>query len=229
MADSVRFAKSPSPRELKREKSALASTGTGVPVSFAASSVQRPSPESETRPPNLASVGSSCSAWAVRSSSHDATTLPRRQTSVTSARSSCVLVALGVAERRRLGVDLVVGAADVGVVEDVQALGVGGHDPVLDAVVHHLHEVAGAGRPAVQVAALGGARIAGAARRALGGLDAGRERGEDGVEARDGLVVAADHQAVAAIEPEHAARGADVEVVELPVPSARSARRMSSW
>ena len=35
----------------------------------------------------------------------------------------------------------------VGVVQDVQALGVGGHDAVLDAVVNHLHEVPGAVGP----------------------------------------------------------------------------------
>ena len=39
--------------------------------------------------------------------------------------------------------------------EDVQAFGEGGHHPVLDAVVDHLHEVAGAVRAAVQVAVLG--------------------------------------------------------------------------
>jgi len=39
-----------------------------------------PSPESETRPANFERFSSVTKAWAVRSSSHDATTLPRRQT-----------------------------------------------------------------------------------------------------------------------------------------------------
>ena len=59
----------------------------GTPSSIAALIVQRPSPESETRPAKLREVRvARASAMAVRSSSHDATTLPRRQTSAMSAR-----------------------------------------------------------------------------------------------------------------------------------------------
>jgi hypothetical protein len=50
MAESTLLAKSASWREVKRSKSALASTGAGAPSSMAAVMVQRPSPESETRP-----------------------------------------------------------------------------------------------------------------------------------------------------------------------------------
>ena len=57
------------------------------PSSIAALIVQRPSPESETRPENSASSGSLTSDAAVKSSSHDATTLPRRHTSAMSRRS----------------------------------------------------------------------------------------------------------------------------------------------
>src|SRR5438046_2792283 len=57
----------------------------------------------------------------------------------------------------RSGVDLLRPLADVGAAQDGQALGVGGHEAVLDAVVDHLDEVAGAVGPAVQVAALRGA------------------------------------------------------------------------
>ena len=74
-----------------------------------------------------------------------------------------VLVVLGVLERRRLGVVLTCDGAGVGVLEDVQALGIGGHDAVLDPVVHHLDEVAGAGGTAVQIAALGDGRPTSAA------------------------------------------------------------------
>jgi len=62
------------------------STGAGVVDSIAARTVQRPSPESDTRPEKRSSVGCSRSEMAVKSRSHDATTLPRRQTSATSAR-----------------------------------------------------------------------------------------------------------------------------------------------
>src|SRR3954447_3867497 len=80
-------------------------------------------------------------------------------------------------------------------VHEVEALGVGLHDPVLHAVVDHLHEVAGAGV----------AELAPAVGR--------REHVEDGREALDRVRVAADHHAVADLEAPDAARGADVDVV----------------
>src|SRR6266576_4572130 len=86
MAESNLSAKSASPRELKRWYSAADKTGTGMPSSMPAVIVQRPSPESETRPSNLDSAGSVIRALAVRSSSHDAITLPRRHTSAMSGR-----------------------------------------------------------------------------------------------------------------------------------------------
>ena len=132
----------------------------------AASSGPRPS---RRRGPRGRRGRAAASAAAVRSSSHEATTLPRRHTSATSGDVDVVLVVLGLAQRRDLGARLRLLRAGVGVVQDVQALGVGGHDPVLDAVVDHLHEVAGAGRAAVQVAVLGGRRrpaAPGVARRA---------------------------------------------------------------
>ena len=122
---------------------------------MAAMIVQRPSPESDTRPENSSSCGSFASASAVRSSSQDAMTLPRRQTSAISAKVEVVLVVLGVAQRRGLGVDVALLLAGVRLVQDVEALRVGRHEAVLDAVVDHLHEVAGARRTAVQVALLG--------------------------------------------------------------------------
>src|SRR5215212_7378220 len=55
--------------------------------STAAITVHRPSPESETRPAKPSRPGDSTRAAAVRSKSHDATTLPRRQSSDTAATS----------------------------------------------------------------------------------------------------------------------------------------------
>src|SRR6185312_15695498 len=125
-----------------------------------------------------------------------------------------VHVGLGLAQRRGLGVVLLLLGADVGALEDVQPLRIGAHHPVLDPVVDHLHEVPGTGRAAVQVALLGGRRLALAAGRALRGVDAGGQRAEERVQALDRLVVAADHQAVAAVEAEDAAAGAHVDVVQ---------------
>ena len=92
--------------------------------------------------------------------------------------------------------------------------GVGGHDAVLDAVVDHLHEVPGAGGPAVEVAVLGGAADLLAAGRAGDVAAARGERLEDRIEALHRVRVAADHHAVAALEPPDAAAGADVDVVD---------------
>ena len=52
-----------------------------TPSSTAVSAVHRPSPELETRPARSARSGERQSAPAVRSRSHEAITLPRRQTS----------------------------------------------------------------------------------------------------------------------------------------------------
>ena len=141
-------------------------------------------------------------------------TLPRRHTSAISRQVEIVLVVLRVPQRRGLGVDVALLLADVGVLQDVEPLGVRGHEPVLDAVVHHLDEVAGAGRTAVQIALLGGAGLARPSGGARRGVAAGRQRREDRVEPLDRFGLAADHQAVAALEPPHAAAGADVDVVQ---------------
>ena len=164
---------------MKRSKSAVAITGAGTPSSIAAVTVQRPSPESLTRPENSASVGR------LLQRGGGEVEQPRRDDAAASphlrdlARCRGRTGRLGVAQRRGLGVGGLRARADVGVVQDVEPLGVRGHERVLDAVVHHLHEVAGAGGSAVQVAHLLGRGIAGAAGRALGrGLDArARARG----------------------------------------------------
>ena len=105
--------------------------------------------------------------------------------------------------------------ADVGVRDDVEALGVRGHQPVLDPVVHHLHEVARAVRPAVVVAVLGRARLPGATGGARRRVDPRRDRGEDRAEPLDDLRLAADHQAEAAVEAPDAAARAAVDMVDV--------------
>src|SRR5262249_37304423 len=111
---------------------------------------------------------------------------------------------------------LVGALADVGIPQDAQSLGVGGHDAVFDAVVDHLDEVAGAVRPAVQVTLLGGA----ADFFATGGTGdfIAPTRGERRKNRADVLYpsgVAANHHAVAALQPPGAAASADVHVMKL--------------
>ena len=70
-----------------RSYSDAAITEAGTPSSTAASTVHRPSPESETRPLKSARSGDLAKAAAVRSTSHELTTEPRRHTSATSPTS----------------------------------------------------------------------------------------------------------------------------------------------
>src|SRR6266511_1771488 len=97
--------------------------------------------------------------------------------------------------------------------QEVEALGVGLHEPVLDAVVDHLHEVARAVRAAVEIAVLSAAG-AGAARRRWRGGAARGERPEHGLEPLEGVAIAAHHEAVAALETEDAAARPGVEVAD---------------
>ena len=117
------------------------STSAGTACSIAAWIVQRPSPESSTWPVNSLRSGSSASAIAVRSSSQDDddAAAPPDLGDV----GEIELVAAVFRHRRRIDV-----------AQDVEALGEGLHHPVLDAVVDHLDEMAGAGRPAIEVALL---------------------------------------------------------------------------
>ena len=107
--------------------------------------------------------------------------------------------------------------------QQVEPLGVGGHQPVLDAVVHHLHEVTRTGRAAVQVAPFGVAGFADASWGALGGVHTRCQGGQDGLDVGNRIGVAAHHQAVAPVA-EHAARGAGVEQVDAPLGKRRRSR-----
>ena len=158
MADSTLSATSARPRELNRWYNAADSTGVGTPSSIAAAIVQRPSPESDTLPAYAVSCGiggEGVGREVEQPAGHHAPATPHLGDG---GEVEVVAVVLGVDERRGLGVGGVLLAADVGLGEHVEALGVGGHHPVLDAVVDHLHEVPGAARAAVQPAVLGAAR-----------------------------------------------------------------------
>src|SRR4051812_28860056 len=103
---------------------------------------------------------------------------------------------LGMAQRRRFGVVAAVFFANVGVAENVEALGVGGHEAVFDAIVDHFYEMAGAVRAAMEIAVLRGAGGFVAAWQARGGIVGGRQSREDWVERLDNRVFAADHLAI---------------------------------
>src|SRR5579885_667828 len=124
-----------------------------------------------------------------------------------------VLVILRVAQRGRFGIDELLVQADIGVVQDIQPFGVGGHDAILDAVVNHLHEVAGAMRATAQVAVLGRAGYPVSTGSGGRALFTGGQSGKYRVEILHRLLFPADHQAVAAFKSPDAAAGADIEIV----------------
>ena len=78
----------------------------------------------------------------------------------------------------------------------------------------HLDEVAGAGRPGMDVALFGARIETGAPRRLLDLALAGGKRGKDRIEMVDRGLVAADHQAIAALEAPDPARGADIDITD---------------
>src|SRR5438128_5887371 len=97
---------------------------------------------------------------------------------------------------------------DIGVLEDIEALGVGLHQAVLDAVMDHLDEMPGAAGAGMDVALLdpGIAPIAAASARNV--ADPGCQRLEDRIEPADHGFFAADHHAIAALDAPDAATGA---------------------
>jgi len=97
----------------------------------------------------------------------------------------------------------------VGVVQNVHPLSIRRHDPVLDSVVNHFHEVTRAVRSAMQITVLRGAALHFlAARGARGGIDRRRERGKNRIEMLHDLRLAADHLAKATLESPDATAGA---------------------
>src|SRR6266478_1965126 len=127
-----------------------------------------------------------------------------------------VLIMFGIAQRRGFGVGFVVLLADIGVLQNVQAFRVRGHQAIFDSVVHHFHEMTGAGWAAVEIAFFGSAGSLLAPRSARSVAAAGSERFENGVEMADGVVFATDHLAIAALQSPDAAAGADIDVVNAP-------------
>src|SRR6187402_1197360 len=103
---------------------------------------------------------------------------------------------------------------DIGVLEDVEAFGIGLHQAVFDAVVDHLDEMPGADRAGMDVALLDAGIAPLTSLRAWNVAGAGRERGEDRIEPIDHLFLAADHHAIATVEAPDSAGGADVDIVD---------------
>src|SRR5689334_15967638 len=105
--------------------------------------------------------------------------------------------------------------ADVRGTEHTHALRVRGHDAVLDSVVDHFDEMAGAVWPAMEIALLGCAVnfVTSAGTRNV--TDPGSEPGKDGIQMLHDLLLAADHHAVTTFKSPNTAARADVYVVDI--------------
>src|ERR1700759_979935 len=103
---------------------------------------------------------------------------------------------------------------DIGVLEDVEAFGIGLHQAIFDAVVDHLDEMPGADGAGMDVALLDAGIAALTSVGARDVADARRKTCEDRIEPVDDGLVAADHHAIAALDAPDAAGGADIDIVD---------------
>src|SRR5207237_10043913 len=92
--------------------------------------------------------------------------------------------------------------------------GLAGHEPILDAVMNHLDEVAGAVRSAVQVTLLGGTADLFTPRRARYVAHAWSQPGEYWIEVLDHLRLPPNHHAVASLQSPAPTTRPDVHVVD---------------
>src|SRR6266446_8995002 len=104
--------------------------------------------------------------------------------------------------------------ANIGVAQNVHPFRISGHDAILDPIVDHLDEVAGAVAAAAQVTELGGAADLLASGRARDVACAGRERLKDRIEALHGSFRPADHHAITALQAPDAATGSDIHIID---------------
>src|ERR1043166_26946 len=120
---------------------------------------------------------------------------------------------LRLAQRCRLGLDFAFPRARVSRFQNADAFGICGHDSVLDPVMDHLHEMAGAVRPAMQVTLFGSAAKLVAAGSARHLPRPRREGGKNRIEPLNYLCVAANHHAITTVQAPNAAAGSDIDIV----------------
>src|SRR2546422_2300971 len=122
---------------------------------------------------------------------------------------------LGIAQRRGLGVNSMFFLADISGTQNAESLSVSGHDSVLDSVVYHLHEMAGAIWTAVQVPLFGGPIRLLASGRTRYAAHAWGQRREEWVESFDHIAFTADHHAVTPFQSPYTTARAYVHVVDV--------------
>src|ERR1700722_15310563 len=120
---------------------------------------------------------------------------------------------LRIPQRRCLRIYLAFTLACVSAFQDTHTFRIRSHDSVLDPIMNHLHKMAGAVRPAMQIALFGRPAKFVAAGRARHFATARCERGENRVETLNYLCVAADHHAITTFQAPDATTGSDLDKV----------------
>src|ERR1051326_4756004 len=124
------------------------------------------------------------------------------------------MVVSWIAQWSSLSIDRLLLQTNVGVTQDIQPLGIRCHDTILDAIVNHLDEVACPVRSAVQIPLFGGAPQFLSPRCTFHGPDSRSQCRENRIEMFDGPILAANHQAIAALESPHAAACSNVKIMD---------------
>src|SRR4029450_1320337 len=112
---------------------------------------------------------------------------------------------LWLAQRCGLSIDFTLKGARISRFQNADTFGVSSHDSVLDPVMDHLHEMAGAVRPAMQVTLFGSAAKLVAAGSARHFPRPRREGGENRIETLNYLGGAANHHAITTAQGPNAA------------------------
>src|ERR1700750_3252159 len=120
---------------------------------------------------------------------------------------------LRMTQRRRFRIRSPLFVALICMMQHVQPFSIRGHQPILDPVMDHLHEVSGARRSAVQVTLRRRARINWPSRCWWNRITSRRERLEDRIEMSDNVLLTTDHLAVTALGSPNTTARSDVDVM----------------
>src|SRR5208337_5070513 len=120
----------------------------------------------------------------------------------------------GITQRCGLRINSMGLLADVGGAQKTKPFGVGGHDAVLNSVVHHLDEVTAPAWPAVQISLFGRTAYLLASRCLRYIADARCNGFEERIEVFHGRVRAADHHAVSSLQAPNTAARTNIHVVD---------------
>src|SRR4029077_15700893 len=102
---------------------------------------------------------------------------------------------LRIPQRRCIGIYFAFTLACVSAFQDTETFRIGGHDSILDPVMDHLHAMADAVRPAMEVTLFGRPAKFVAAGSARHLTTARRKRGKNRIETLNYLCLVADHHA----------------------------------